>query len=311
MPGCVPGRRRVEHRARFARIGIDAEQQELGRNRAEIDRAVDQRLGRDRPRRRRSPPPIARGRRGRCGLRQEQQIDRFLDPRFRSARASPRRSDRRSPTTRPTTRRPSRPCGVTSKLGFKARQAAQPRSLGNGRARRARRRRVRSCGRLPAPRRARPARSTATAADVRCVLYAPLLDRRRVTLAGELRDREMRPCALERLGVVPARRALPRAHRPQERLRAERRVPAGIHCAQGGGKRLTRCRRAPPGRPWRGHRTPRRSCASFGHRQIAHAHLAQVASMSGQKRSNSSWPSARAGACLAFQPPQHQHGMAA
>ena len=44
MRRLIAGRRRLEHRIRLARIGVEAKHQELGRDRAEVDRAVDQRL---------------------------------------------------------------------------------------------------------------------------------------------------------------------------------------------------------------------------------------------------------------------------
>src|SRR4051812_43951597 len=53
MGSRVGGRRRLEHRALLAWIRIDGEDEKLGRHRAEIDRAVDQRFGSVRGNRRR------------------------------------------------------------------------------------------------------------------------------------------------------------------------------------------------------------------------------------------------------------------
>ena len=40
--GIIARRRRLEHRVRLAGIGIDPEDQEFGRNGAEVDRTIDQ-----------------------------------------------------------------------------------------------------------------------------------------------------------------------------------------------------------------------------------------------------------------------------
>ena len=116
---------------------------------------------------------------------------------------------------------------------------------------------------------------------------------------------------LERLGR-PGRRARPppRGRRPP----AARRRSVGVRRAR------TRCAPAPPprsigigarerrhDRPPGGHRTPRRSGASCGHRQVADAHFAQAWRPCPAEQIEHPLAELGAPPRLRFQAPQHQH----
>ncbi len=108
------------------------EDQEFGRNRAEVDRPADQRLRRilerhfDLSRRRSSEDAPRRARRrGRSASSTSFSIGSSV-----TTQVWPTVAD-----TRPTTRRPPRPCRVTSKLASRRGKAASPASVGDRRAR--------------------------------------------------------------------------------------------------------------------------------------------------------------------------------
>ena len=127
--------RRLENRAGFARIGIEPEDQEFGRERAEIDRAVDQRLRivpfpRAVRRRLAVDPPAACG----PGCRGTKDRSTFSSTSLASGSSVTTQFWPTVAETRPVTCRPSAPRRVTRNWP-QARQIAQPRDLRHRRAR--------------------------------------------------------------------------------------------------------------------------------------------------------------------------------
>ena len=110
----IAGRRRLEHRAGLARIGIEPQQQELGCHRAEIDHALVQDLGRlggvD-------VPGVPHRRPAQSGLRPAGWNSRSTSSSTSFSIGSSVTTQRwiTVAETRPATRRPSAPCRVRSK----------------------------------------------------------------------------------------------------------------------------------------------------------------------------------------------------
>ena len=126
----VAGRRRLEHRAGLARIGIDSQKQKFGGHRAEIDHAIREAPPADRPPRRASrstaSAAVARlpaGTPGRSLRRSSLSIGSSVTTQFCTTVAE----------TRPTTRSPSAPCRVEIEASLEPRQRREARGLGDGR----------------------------------------------------------------------------------------------------------------------------------------------------------------------------------
>ena len=295
MRRVIAGGRRLEYGVRLARIGIDAEKQELGRDRAEVDDAVDQHFRGivDRDIDLAAVPtgvamPMLRRRRAAAGTK------------TRSIGSSISFSIGSSVTTQvcstvadtlPTTCRPLRPCSVTSKLAARRGKATSPASLAM--AARAFASATRS--------RCRPVSGTSLQRD----RHAP--GRFRPTFGQMLghalwlgHGRHPAPvtgrtstCSRVGKGELAAletvlshrlasrhstSRSPPRAHRLPQAGAAAAHPPSPtrrqIHCARG--RRQAghhRVRRAPPGRPPAGHRSLADPAHLSRHRQIAHAHF--------------------------------------